>query len=444
MMLFFQEIKKIFRPLTLLMLVLFVGVYGGLYNGWFSSRGTTHQVFSELINIMGSKLDSTKPDLFRETVTAIEVRYISKFNEEIGGNPFFEKAHITDYQSYITLISKNTYSNVEQWVIDEFGVDYVNQHYRRRHFPPFDPEADYSLTPAEEDFFNSLALWQIEANRILMDIEYQLFGYSDFRLDLIDNMFNDPQAFDDYVAEVVDRNFAWHGVASDGIDRIREIYYSDDILYMVPELRIDAALYHLTVLILGSLFILVAPVVTRDNMSGVRSLQYSSKTGRKVLTIQFIAVIVSALVVTIAIVGGLLYLYLTTVLHPFLGSGLHSIFKPNMFNWFTGTFLQFYILVGLMLIGFALAITVFLFVISKISKNYITMLLITIPLIVLLFNLAMPLFRYPFAIFTADGFTFYRMIPVPFIEAYILIALFLVAVIPSGLLLMKQKREEIT
>jgi len=72
------------------------------------------------------------------------------------------------------------------------------------------------------------------------------------------------------------------------------------------------------------------------------------------------------------------------------------------------------------------------------------MLLITIPLIVLMFNLAMPLFRYPFAIFTSDGFTFYRLIPLPFIEAYILIALFLIAAITSGSLLMKQKHAEIS
>jgi len=443
MKLFFQEIKKIFRPLTLLMLVLFVGVYGGLYSGWFSSPGATIHVFSEVINIIGPKLDPTKPDRFKEAVSAIEEGYISRFNEEIRGNPVFEEAGITDYESYRVLHSKNEYRDVEQWVIDELGIDFINQG-KRRHFPPFDSEMDYSLTPAEEAIFNSLVLWRIDANRMLMEIEFQLFGYADFRLDLIDNMFNDPQAFESYVNENVFHNLAWHGVAPDGLNKIREIYHSDAILYLVPELRIEGALYHLTVLILGSVFILAAPVITRDNMSGVRGLQYSSKTGRKALTIQFIAVIVSALVVITAIVGGLLSLYLSTVMRPFLDSGLHSILNPNMFNWFTGTFLQYYLLVGLMLIGFALVITMLLFVISKISKNYITMLLISIPLIVLMFNLAMPLFRYPFAIFTSDGFTFYRLIPVPFIEAYILIALFLAAAITSGSLLMKQNHAEIS
>jgi hypothetical protein len=46
-------------------------------------------------------------------------------------------------------------------------------------------------------------------------------------------------------------------------------------------------------------------------------------------------------------------------------------------------------------------------------------------------------------VYTADGFTFYRSIPIPFVESYITGALLLTAAVPTGLLLYKQKRAEI-
>ena len=141
---------------------------------------------------------------------------------------------------------------------------------------------------------------------------------------------------------------------------------------------------------------------------------------------------------TLSLVANLVHFW-----NPFLDLGLNSLFNPNMFSWFQGTFKQFYLLTGLLLMIFAMAYAMLLFFISKISKNYITMLLIAIPLIVAMFNLATPLFRYPFAVYTSDGFTFYRSIPIPFVESYITCMLLPAAAIPIGIMLRKQKRAEI-
>ena len=92
-------------------------------------------------------------------------------------------------------------------------------------------------------------------------------------------------------------------------------------------------------------------------------------------------------------------------------------------------------------LAFATAMLVFVF--SKLSKNYITLLLGIIPLSIVLFSLSFRLFTDPFAILSDDGITFYRMIPIPYIEAYICGLLLLISGAVAGVLLKMQKRAEI-
>jgi len=152
----------------------------------------------------------------------------------------------------------------------------------------------------------------------------------------------------------------------------------------------------------------------------------------------FTAFIIVAVQVTV--VFGI---YLSYGWSTFANSGLHSVFKLLSYNWFSGTYLQYFILVGLLFLVVSLAITLLLFIFSKLSRNYITLLLATVPTVIVLFALFMNLFRDPFTIYSPDGFTFYRMFPIPFVEAYICIAMLLLAAIPAGVVLLHQRRAEI-
>ena len=53
----------------------------------------------------------------------------------------------------------------------------------------------------------------------------------------------------------------------------------------------------LAIMIMLTVCLLFAPVLARDNMTGVRSLQYSSKTGRKVEKIQLCVMLSTAFLI---------------------------------------------------------------------------------------------------------------------------------------------------
>ena len=130
-----------------------------------------------------------------------------------------------------------------------------------------------------------------------------------------------------------------------------------------------------------SIVLLLSPTLVRDRLRGTRSMQWTSRRGRAVLTVQMAAALCSALILTAV--------NLTVYAVPFLAQdplrfhacGLGGIWawSTPWFDWTYGTYLA--VLAGLILaLSLAAAgLTVFL---SQYSSSYIAMLLKALPLFV--------------------------------------------------------------
>ncbi|MCI8647199.1 MAG: hypothetical protein HFE76_10550 [Firmicutes bacterium] len=139
----------------------------------------------------------------------------------------------------------------------------------------------------------------------------------------------------------------------------------------------------ISVFITLSVMLLLAPAVTRDTLTGVRRLQYTSRRGRKILRTQFSAMLLSATGITLVelLVFGVLYLCLGP--WHFHSSPINSFFYGLMY-WFDLSFGQYLgcILLIMVLLAAGGAGTAFFF--SCFSRTYISLMLKIIPVFVLL------------------------------------------------------------
>jgi hypothetical protein len=190
-----------------------------------------------------------------------------------------------------------------------------------------------------------------------------------------------------------------------------------------------------------SIAILLAPIVTRDTMSGVRALQYSSKAGRKIMRIQLFAMITVSAVIAILQIIATYAVFSAGTWQDFWTSGIHSFLNCWGYNWFDGTFGVWIILSAILILGLSLIVALFVFIISKASKNYITLIVWLIPLLVVLIILCNYLLMQPFSV--TDYFAIYKYIRIPYAEFYVCGILFLIGMIASGVLLSKQRQAEV-
>ena len=432
MKIFVQEVKKILRPVPLLVLFLLMALYWYTFLTGNMTISLRTQVFIDLTELVGNKFSVNEIDKVKAAVLELEARYIAEFNLDVQGNQNYIDAGIFNYDDYMVLRSKQLYRDIdiEEWERYGRSLEEIHEIYSfYRNLPLFDPEIDYTLTPAEEHFYYSMVIWSTPSAVKLSDLESWVCN----RIEHLAAM--EPAELALYPGEYYYNESLrdWFGVPAAGIERIRDIYDSGEMFNILPESYHGFLFLNLIITVFGAVFILLAPVVTRDNMSGVRGMQYSSKTGRKTLFIQLAAMLFVAFVVTAVQVTVMFWFYARNVWFAFIETGLHSIFRSHAYNWFSGIYLHYIILVGLLFVIVSFAVALFLFIFSKISRNYITLLLSTIPIVIVLIALSINIFRDPFAVMTSDGFTFYRMFPIPFVEVYICIAMLLLAAIPAGL-----------
>ena len=167
--------------------------------------------------------------------------------------------------------------------------------------------------------------------------------------------------------------------------RLSEILESGQYTSIMPENVISNANIYgrwLAILTVLSMLVFLSPLLTGDMMRGVNLLQYSSKHGRKILSSQLAATMISAfLLVTIELVifGAI---YRLTGTQVFLKNGMNSFIGFYDF-WFDMTYKQYLFSNLGMIYMCALSAALLAFVLSKVSRDYISLTLKLIPLFVL-------------------------------------------------------------
>ena len=427
MKVFLQETKKILRPLPLLILAVFTVIYAFVIlkepYDWLTKYHETSDMVAvsrDLIELSGPTLE---PEEIDNAVETLSKRYIKELEQIISENPLFAKAGVTDYTSFHELERKIEFNYIDPELLQDKDNLLIN-------YPDYDFNKDYSLTPAEQKIENQALLFHIPPALKYSKIKY------------IANEYERIPKNKEFFTEKFDL-----GIAASGKKRIKEIYDNVEVLNILPGhgiYNIKTIFPALAIMILAALCILLAPVITKDNMSGLLSLQYSSKTGRKILSRQLAAVIFTAFIVALINIAAVFGFFIKTVLYTFLKSGLNSFIEPFAYSFFKGNFGQYLIAVSILIIVFSVTSAMFIFFLSKLSKNYISLLLGLVPTGTLLAALCYSIFKDPFAI-TSSGYqiALYPVIPIPYVEAYITAALLLIGACLTGVLLKKQKRTEV-
>lgn len=211
-------------------------------------------------------------------------------------------------------------------------------------------------------------------------------------------------------------------------EQIGNAFYNEteDWQNILPDEVVEVTAFYLSYLLVWiclSICILISPLLVSDRMSRMRSIQYSSKRGRKLIQIQFQAVMLSAFLLTtlnLVLFGGI-----------FMTNGTKAFFLCRMYsfagitycwtNWTYGTWCL--LLIGLSYLV-AMGTAGIVFFLSRYSTNYIGMLLKLVPLFVVTAILCLQLLYQAFYY----NNTLYRITQIPYMEGITAIGLFLVGI----------------
>lgn len=152
----------------------------------------------------------------------------------------------------------------------------------------------------------------------------------------------------------------------------------------------------LAVWMLLSTVLLLSPVLVRDRLSRMRSLQWASRQGRRILTVQMAAALLSGCLLpalNLAVFGGI-FLGCNGVL-AFKDCGLFSVWALQI-PWFDWTYGQYLLALGGVLSALSLAAAGLTCFLSRFSAHYVAMLLKALPLFAALTGCSRLLLTEPF------------------------------------------------
>lgn len=144
----------------------------------------------------------------------------------------------------------------------------------------------------------------------------------------------------------------------------------------------SAYAYYLAVWCMVSAVLLLSPALVRDRLHRMRSVQWASRRGRKVLRVQFAAALSSGLLLTV--LNFVLYAvpFSFTQALRLWDCPLHSV--QQSYPWFDWTYGQYLLFLTALVFALSLGASALTAVLSQYSGNYVAMLLKALPLIVVL------------------------------------------------------------
>lgn len=348
MTILFHEIKKIWSlrivGLITILCVLFYLLFMQHNVKYFPNGHPSTEIFNlsvELTERYGSMLEEAEMVEFIETRETL----VSEAEEYISSDPVFAEAEIYSYEDYEQLHSRDQLTDAEQ-------------------------KALWRLYLAEEYGFIA---FQIQAMNYLQE------NYS-------------------YISIGYEHKIA-QSQSSREIDRLHEIFASEQYRGIMPiNVMEDTDNYikQLAILAVLSVIVLVSPLVATDRMRDVYLLQYTSKRGRRVLLNQLLAILISALMLVTLLVGIAMALYSKTGIQPLWNNGMTSFIGFIDF-WFNITLGQYLLLSIGMVYLCAIGAALLAFALSKLSRNYISLILKLIPAFILFAMLGNEVFHFSFS-----------------------------------------------
>lgn len=394
MRLLLQELKKIWNPVIVIIIMVFGLIYYVLFSSFYIQyyiNGSENQAAFDLASEWSQKYENTlEYDEYEEIVQQLEDEKL-QFADQLKDIPLAVDNSITTYEEFRAF--ENEY---------------------------FDRISDGKVEPDTER-----TKWTIINNSNLFRIQSIEQTIRDYKLKLEHNLsdFFNGEHTDAEAERLIELNQS----------AIKFGYIPSGILDSTTGLTISFMFW-----VMISVIILLSPTIVRDRLNRIQNLQFSSFTGRKILFAQIKASLASAAILTVLnclIYGVLLISKGALVLKDFY---LYSHEYVPWFDWTYGTYLLVLagmaLIVGMMTGGF----TVFL---SRYSRNYIGMLIKSVLLLgVLIFTFSkLPIVTRPFFMFNSMSLR----IRVKGIEFILLGALALCSVLVIGIALVRQRHKEL-
>jgi hypothetical protein len=166
--------------------------------------------------------------------------------------------------------------------------------------------------------------------------------------------------------------------------RFVDMTSTDEYRAIIPQQALDNTAGYarvLSLLVVFATLILLAPLLASDRMGRVHLLQYTAKTGRRILGRQLLAVLMSSVTLTTVLLAVFGALYASNGLQVFWHSDASS-FNAFYTTLIRLTFGQLVLLMTGMLYALGLAFSLLAFVLSRFSTNFIALIAGLIPVAV--------------------------------------------------------------
>ena len=331
MIIFFQELKRIFNWKLLILLVPVTFIIYFLFIEWevrYFPNGRPAGDIDLLTREMVSNYDPAY--VTEDDLQDFEAQYkndISRADEFIKNDQRAQDLGVSSYSE--------VWNGRDDEQIDSFYTDII-----------------FNDNHEAQDLF-----WRIEAG------EYIVESGQDFTY-FLENSKNDPRTK----------------------ERVTDIQNQDEHMSILPDhvlSHLNQYMIQITRLILVSLLIVLAPVFIRDRKQNLLELQYSSKVGRKTFLIKASAVLTAAFIIITAwlIIWISVYLQFDTLV---FGEGrLNSYLNSSLF-WYNLSFNNYFIIMIVAVYLLCLCFTTWIIVVSRFSVMYFTLLGILLPSLILL------------------------------------------------------------
>ncbi|MCI8813154.1 MAG: hypothetical protein HFG12_07955 [Oscillibacter sp.] len=345
MNLFLQELRKIWRPGVLAALVALGAVYyyirPAFYIEYFNN-GSQEQADFTLALDWVERYGPTIEQPEREEIGRRLAEEEARFADYAEGNTEMASRGITDFDSFEAFNDISYISDAAYQAAKERG-DLALE--------------DHVLYSGETNYFTILELrrfleaWDGEG---LPDPEEGSFGKTR-RLDEL---------------------------CRERVRAMREDRMGRSVLPPHVEFSTSTYVRYLAVWCVVSAILLLSPTLVRDRLHRMRPAQWASRRGRRILSVQFMAALVSGLLLTLLNIAIYMVPFVSTGVLAFWRCPLHAVLRS--YPWFDWTYGQYLLALAGLVLALSLGASGLTAALSQYSGNYVAMLLKAIPLIVLL------------------------------------------------------------
>ena len=402
---FLQELKKIIQPAMLVVAILISLIFYKLEISFFytmwpnGSLIESYQFAYQWKDEFGKKMqDEDFKQVAKETDKLIETA-----DKQISASDFGKKHKLTNYQEFVSYRDS----------LPEGAVYDLNEK---------DKKERQLLFNFYQELNQNQLISKIEiAQQIQKSISY----------------FKDEKGFFKQVK------------VKDETEKLRikqAIFEEEDWRNILPEYlpsTVTSLMENILVLSLVLMVVLLPSHLVRDNILKVKTLQWSSKKGRKINYTQYISTMFAGfMIITISLVVFLAPI-LSTGYVRYFDSGLNSFFSVTdfdfIYSYLSITFGKWIGLLILLIYLIGMGFCSLLFTLSQTSKNYLSMTLKIIPLLTIFILVTVSIMKNAFynQNFWYRSFGFFNG------ELYVAIFLFLVGILFAMRGLVKNQRQDL-